>query len=98
MKPEILVLKAIYEPTLAALDVFVDEPHVPAELMRMDNVVLAPHMGTSTREVREGRSEKLLTGQSADAWWSVQLFGNRADIRHRLKIAYRRECRLRRGR
>ena len=44
----------------AALDVFVDEPHVPAELLRMDNVVLAPHMGTSTREVREGRSEKLL--------------------------------------
>jgi lactate dehydrogenase-like 2-hydroxyacid dehydrogenase len=44
----------------AALDVFVDEPHVPVELMRMDNVVLAPHMGTSTREVREGRSEKLL--------------------------------------
>ncbi|HTE15563.1 MAG TPA: 2-hydroxyacid dehydrogenase [Burkholderiales bacterium] len=44
----------------AALDVFADEPNVPAELMRMDNVVLAPHMGTSTREVREGRSEKLL--------------------------------------
>ena len=44
----------------AALDVFADEPHVPAELLRMDNVVLAPHMGTSTREVREGRSEKLL--------------------------------------
>jgi hydroxypyruvate reductase len=44
----------------AALDVFVDEPHVPADLFKMDNVVLAPHMGTSTREVREGRSEKLL--------------------------------------
>ena len=44
----------------AALDVFVDEPNVPAELLRMDNVVLAPHMGTSTREVREGRSDKLL--------------------------------------
>lgn len=45
----------------AALDVFVDEPNVPAELMRMDNVVLAPHMGTSTLEIREGRSEKLLS-------------------------------------
>ena len=44
----------------AALDVFRDEPHVPAELMQMDNVVLAPHIGTSTREIREGRSEKLL--------------------------------------
>jgi hydroxypyruvate reductase len=44
----------------AALDVFANEPQVPAALMAMDNVVLAPHMGTSTREVREGRSEKLL--------------------------------------
>jgi hydroxypyruvate reductase len=44
----------------AALDVFRDEPNVPAALLRMDNVVLAPHMGTSTREVREERSRKLL--------------------------------------
>ncbi len=44
----------------AALDVFVDEPNVPAALLQMDHVVLAPHMGTSTREVREGRSKKLL--------------------------------------
>ena len=44
----------------AALDVFADEPHVPAELRQMDNVVLAPHMGTATREVREGRGEMLL--------------------------------------
>ncbi len=39
---------------------FRDEPHVPAELMRMDNVVLAPHIGTSTREIREERRENLL--------------------------------------
>ena len=44
----------------AGLDVFRDEPNVPAELMKMDNVVLAPHIGTSTREIREGRSRKLL--------------------------------------
>jgi hydroxypyruvate reductase len=44
----------------AALDVFVDEPNVPAELMRMDNVILLPHIGTATREVRDGRMEKLL--------------------------------------
>src|SRR5262249_13129202 len=44
----------------AALDVFRDEPHVPAALMRMDNVVLAPHMGTSTREIRDERTRKLL--------------------------------------
>jgi len=45
----------------AALDVFRDEPCVPEALMRMDNVVLAPHMGTSTREIRDERSRKLLT-------------------------------------
>lgn len=44
----------------AALDVFAHEPHVPQALMTMDNVVLAPHMGTSTREIRDGRMEKLL--------------------------------------
>jgi lactate dehydrogenase-like 2-hydroxyacid dehydrogenase len=44
----------------AALDVFADEPNVPAELMRMDNVILLPHIGTATREVREGRLEKFL--------------------------------------
>jgi len=44
----------------AALDVFQDEPRVPAALMEMDNVVLAPHMGTSTREIRDERSRKLL--------------------------------------
>ena len=44
----------------AALDVFRDEPRVPAALLEMDNVVLAPHMGTSTREIRDERSRKLL--------------------------------------
>jgi phosphoglycerate dehydrogenase-like enzyme len=28
--------------------------------MHMSNVVLAPHIGTSTREIREGRMSKLL--------------------------------------
>ena len=49
----------------AGLDVFRDEPHVPAELLQMDHVVLAPHMGTSTREIREGRSRKLLADLGA---------------------------------
>ncbi len=44
----------------AALDVFRDEPRVPAALVELDNVVLAPHMGTSTRELRDERSRKLL--------------------------------------
>lgn len=36
----------------AALDVFEHEPRVPAELLRMDNVVLLPHLGSATRETR----------------------------------------------
>ena len=44
----------------AALDVFRDEPHVPAALTCMENVVLAPHIGTSTREIRDERTRKLL--------------------------------------
>jgi lactate dehydrogenase-like 2-hydroxyacid dehydrogenase len=36
----------------AGLDVFADEPHVPAALLRMDNVVLLPHVGSGTVETR----------------------------------------------
>jgi glyoxylate reductase len=36
----------------AGLDVFEHEPKVPADLMRMKNVVLNPHLGSATREVR----------------------------------------------
>ncbi|MBA4550756.1 MULTISPECIES: D-glycerate dehydrogenase [Thermoactinomyces] len=37
----------------AALDVYEREPEVPAELKEMENVVLAPHMGSATVETRE---------------------------------------------
>jgi lactate dehydrogenase-like 2-hydroxyacid dehydrogenase len=36
----------------AGLDVFVDEPNVPAELLTMDHVVLAPHYASATIETR----------------------------------------------
>ena len=36
----------------AGLDVFEFEPTVPAELLAMPNVVLAPHMGSGTHETR----------------------------------------------
>jgi lactate dehydrogenase-like 2-hydroxyacid dehydrogenase len=36
----------------AGLDVFVDEPNVPQALLGLDRVVLQPHMGTATVEVR----------------------------------------------
>jgi lactate dehydrogenase-like 2-hydroxyacid dehydrogenase len=36
----------------AGLDVFVDEPNVPAELFTLDNVVLLPHVGSATARTR----------------------------------------------
>jgi len=49
----------------AGLDVYWDEPRVPEALLAMENVVLVPHIGSSTREVREARSEKLLANLRA---------------------------------
>ncbi len=49
----------------AALDVYWDEPRVPAALLELENVVLVPHIGSSTREVREARGEKLLANLRA---------------------------------
>jgi hydroxypyruvate reductase len=49
----------------AGLDVFWDEPRVPAALMAMDNVVLVPHIGTSTQEVRVERGRKVLENLQA---------------------------------
>ena len=37
----------------AGLDVYAEEPVVPERLTRLDNVVLLPHMGSSTRETRQ---------------------------------------------
>jgi lactate dehydrogenase-like 2-hydroxyacid dehydrogenase len=36
----------------AGLDVYANEPHVPAELIALDNVVLLPHVGTATVKTR----------------------------------------------
>jgi D-3-phosphoglycerate dehydrogenase len=49
----------------AALDVFWDEPRVPPRLLAMDNVVLLPHTGSMTAEVREERGRKLLANLRA---------------------------------
>lgn len=41
----------------AALDVFADEPSVPAALLTMDNVVLTPHIGSGTHETRQAMAD-----------------------------------------
>ena len=36
----------------AGLDVFDNEPNVPEDLMKLNNVVLLPHVGSATVETR----------------------------------------------
>jgi hydroxypyruvate reductase len=64
-EPALITALAQHRIAGAGLDVFVDEPQVPAELMAMDHVVLAPHIGTSTRENRDERTRKLLANLHA---------------------------------
>ncbi len=41
----------------AGLDVFEHEPHVPAALMALDNVVLLPHVASATQQTRQAMSD-----------------------------------------
>lgn len=41
----------------AGLDVFEDEPHVPAELIAMENVVLLPHVGSASVHTRQAMGQ-----------------------------------------
>jgi lactate dehydrogenase-like 2-hydroxyacid dehydrogenase len=49
----------------AGLDVFVHEPRVPEALFGMDNVVLAPHVGSGTHETRRAMSQLVLDNLDA---------------------------------
>jgi lactate dehydrogenase-like 2-hydroxyacid dehydrogenase len=55
----------------AGLDVFADEPHVPAPLLAMEHVVLLPHVGSATHETRKAMGD--LCKANLDAW-----FGDRS--------------------
>ena len=48
-----LVAELVSGRVRAGLDVFVDEPRVPLELLELPNVVLTPHLGSATRQARE---------------------------------------------
>jgi glyoxylate reductase len=44
----------------AGLDVFVDEPNVPEQLLALPNVVLLPHVGSATQSTREAATAELV--------------------------------------
>ena len=48
-----------------ALDVFDDEPRVPAELLAMEQVVLAPHMASGTHDTRQAMADLTLANLRA---------------------------------
>jgi len=53
------LIKALQEKRIfaAGLDVFVDEPKVPPELIAMDNVVLFPHLGSASLHTRQAMDQ-----------------------------------------
>ncbi len=59
---EAALVEALQNGTLggAALDVFENEPQVPQALMDMPHVVLAPHIGSATRETRQAMANLAL--------------------------------------
>lgn len=44
----------------AGLDVYENEPHVKKDFLTLENVVLAPHMGSATTEARRAMGEKVI--------------------------------------
>ncbi len=52
----------------AGLDVFTDEPNVPAALQQRDNVVITPHMASATWETRREMSRLVL--ENVNAWFA----------------------------
>lgn len=49
----------------AALDVFADEPNVPDALLAMDNVLLAPHVGSATHHTRWAMGDMVVRNLAA---------------------------------
>ncbi len=49
----------------AALDVFENEPHVPARLMALPQVVLVPHIGSATAHTRQAMADLAMANLTA---------------------------------
>jgi len=64
---EAALVATLREGTLggAGLDVYADEPNVPAALLDMDNVVLLPHVGSATVETRAAMADLVVNNLRA---------------------------------
>ena len=64
------LIKALKDKTIlsAGLDVFANEPHVPQELMELENVVLLPHVGSASHATRRAMDE--LVANNIISWFS----------------------------
>ncbi|MDL4914519.1 MAG: 2-hydroxyacid dehydrogenase [Enterobacterales bacterium endosymbiont of Blomia tropicalis] len=58
----------------AAMDVYEAEPHVPAELIALENVVLQPHVGSATHETRQKMRDVVFA--NVDAFFKQQTLPN----------------------
>jgi lactate dehydrogenase-like 2-hydroxyacid dehydrogenase len=64
---EAALVKALQDGVIAGagLDVFADEPRVPASLLAMENVVLQPHQGSATHETRTAMGQLMIDNLKA---------------------------------
>lgn len=69
---EAALIAALADKTIlsAGLDVFEDEPRVPAELIAMDHVVLLPHVGSASVHTREQMGQ--LVVDNLASWFAGQ--------------------------
>ena len=70
MVDEPALIKALQDKTImaAGLDVFAEEPKVPAELIAMENVVLLPHVGSASHHTRRAMGQLVVDNLLA---WST---------------------------
>ena len=61
----------------AGLDVFEQEPQVPAALIALDNVLLQPHVASATQETRQKMSEVVFANVAA--WFAGAALPNAID-------------------
>ncbi len=65
------LVQALEDGTIAGagLDVYEDEPQVPARLLTMEQVVLLPHMASATHETRQAMADRVV--ENLDAYFAT---------------------------